>query len=73
MKTEALPMRFPISIDHRLQVRIGSEVARLSPRQGFDFAERLIRASARRMVVEASAAAEVALPQNDRKISDSNR
>jgi len=55
-------MRFPIAIDHRLNVRIGSEVARLSPRQGLDFAERLIRVSTRRMVVEAVAEAEVAPP-----------
>jgi hypothetical protein len=61
-----LEVRFPIAIDHLLNVRIGDEVARLSPRQGLTLAERLIRASTRRMIVEAAEEAEAA-PRSNRE------
>jgi hypothetical protein len=44
----------PIAIGANLEVRMGREVARLSPSQGFKLAEQLLERSIEQMVVEAA-------------------
>jgi hypothetical protein len=49
------PHEFPIVLDDQLRLAtVGGRAVQLTPRQGLDFAEELIRKSTRRAIVEES-------------------